>query len=221
MKKQIAAAVAVSAALALSSCSTSSPTTSPSAPSGTSAAPSSAATSASTPSAAPVVNYEHGDYFFVTPSGTVGKFTVPGPPAADIEAVRKLASAKAVQYVRVKIDNRKGQASVSAHDVKFYDAAGKVYEFTGADATVDRWRQADAGLANDTAKYNQFIEAANKYSRPVEKLAVGESLLVSEGPALPASFTGVKVTPGDGSDPVDAYPVEMLKLYGSNISLDF
>lgn len=221
MKKQIAAAVAVSAALALSSCSSTSPTTSSSTPADTSAAPSSAATSASTPSGAPVVNYEHGDYFFVTPSGAIGKFTVPGPPAGDIEAVRKLASAKAVQYVRVKIDNRKGQASVSAHDVKFYDAAGKVYEFTGADAVVDRWRQADAGLANDPAKYNQFIDVSNKYRGTVDQLSVGESVLLSDGPTLPGSFTGVKVTPGDGSDPVDAYPVEMLKLYGSNISLDF
>jgi len=222
MKKPFAAALAVAAAVSIAACTSTTPTTTgTSTPPPVDSAPSAAATAANSPSGAPVVNYEHGDYFFVTPAGAVGKFTVPSQPVADIEAVRKLASAKPVQYIRVKVDNRKGQATSGAHGVKFYDASGKVYEFESADGVVDRWRQADPNLVNDTAKYNQFIDVSNKYRGSVEQLAVGESVLVSEGPGLPVSFTGVKVQSGDGSDPVDAYPVEMLKLYGSSISLDF
>jgi hypothetical protein len=164
------------------------------------------ATSAPTEAAAEVtptpVTMGPGEYEFQTLTGGTGTLSIPGKPAADLEALRAVVKGKPVTYLTIAMDNRAGTADAIVGGVSLFTPAGDELKYKTASEYADELNKL---LSKDAPAetYNRFIAAYNKYLDPVKPLAKGVVTLV--GPTPPAEFTGVKVYDAYG-DPVDALP---------------
>lgn len=143
-----------------------------------------------------------GEYEFQTLTGGTGTLSIPGKPAADLEALRALVKGKPVTYLTIEMDNRQGSADVVMSGVSLFTPEGQEVKYRTASEYADELGKL---LPKDAPAEtsNRFIEAYNKHNDPVKQLAKGTVTLV--GPTPPAVFTGVKVYNAYG-DPVDALP---------------
>ena len=150
-----------------------------------------------------------GKYEFTSTYNTTGSFTFDGKANPEIEALRKIAKAKPLHYMNVKVDNRAGTESANMLSVTGYDADGKKYEYLGIDEMIDEWRDVVDIENNDTAGatdlYNRFIDVGNANRDSIDVSEAGTKVLAYEGKLPADGFTRVEVNASGGFDPVDAY----------------
>lgn len=214
-------AVAAAIALLVAGCSASPPITEQTAPA-TMGSQSVAAPTTGTPNGSAAL--APGEFIFVSAYKSVGKIQLePAAPVDDLEELRDIAKSEPVTYVKVRVDNRKGEVLANMYSILIYDAVGKEYELKNADGIVDAWRDA-AGDDLPVETYNKFIDVGNEYRKSAQPGAVKDFVMVGEFVDFPAEFAKVTVNANGGMDPVPAVPIAQKDLMISSqpwITMDF
>lgn len=141
-----------------------------------------------------------GEYTFENATGTVGAISIPGTPDPEIEKLRAFVGSEPVDYLTVKVDNRKGTVGVSMFGVSILTPDGQELNYENASDYLDDIRP----TGTPAELFNAFTKLGDQHREPAKPLMVKDFVLV--GPAVPAGISSVKVYPTDAVNPVDALP---------------
>lgn len=206
VKKNALVALSAFAVLGLAACggSNSEPAQTPDANAQESPAIEQPAPSASEPMDGEASNLVSGDdFFFVSTSNAVGKFTLPTDAPADIEKLRTASGGEEVTYALVQIDNREGMDYANMYAMNVYGADGSKYEFSGVDNFLDEWRNnVEHTVANNDLNAD-LVDAINHHQEGVDAGMVGEIWMATEA-ELPDEFAQITVEVHGAGSPDNA-----------------
>lgn len=157
------------------------------------------------------ITYQQGEeYWFMTTTGALGKFTLGDEPVADFEQAREYVGAPEVTYITVTIDNRYGFDSVNFYGgISAYDSQGKEYHFDRATEHALEWDsmvEHDGPNGYDAEGNSLFYDLGENYYHVVDAGSIKTVVLAYEGTDFQGEFERVTVN-SDHTD-VIAYPMD-------------